>query len=175
MDKPHPPFALFVIGPSGCGKSTVGRELASRFRARFLEADDYHSQSNRAKMASGTPLTDEDRLPWLHELHRAILQSQQSGESVVLACSALKESYRRILAKDIHHFQLIWLDCSPATLAKRISSRTDHFMPLSLLQSQIDTFEEPCEGLRVNADRSPKEILGDILTAPSVLSITPKD
>jgi gluconokinase len=123
---------LVVMGVSGSGKSTLAARLVERTGWAFAEGDDYHSEQNRAKMAAGTPLTDEDRLPWLDELHRVLADWQQHSASGILTCSALKESYRERLLADIAEPRLVWL-----------GHRTGHYMNPKLLDSQLATLEAP--------------------------------
>ena len=133
---------IIVMGVSGCGKSTVGIGLAEKLQARFYDGDDYHPQTNIDKMSSGTPLNDADRKPWLQKLARVV--SQTSGNSVT-ACSALKKSYRDIL-RTAGNVTFVYLEGDKQTLLERLTKRSnnsDHFMPSSLLDSQLDTLEDP--------------------------------
>lgn len=133
---------IIVMGVSGCGKSTVGQELAQMLDATFYDGDDFHPQANVDKMASGTPLTDADRQPWLEELARVIGQTQGSS---VTACSALKKQYRDTL-RNAGNVTFVYLDGSRETLLERMQKRTtetEHFMPSSLLDSQLATLENP--------------------------------
>ncbi len=130
---------LIVMGVAGSGKSTVGRLLAKRLGWPFFDGDDYHPVANVEKMRRGIPLTDADRLPWLERLRELASRS----ESAVLACSALKESYRRILAGGDPRVRFIYLRADPALLASRLEGRTGHFFKRALLDSQLATLEEP--------------------------------
>ncbi len=159
---------FLVMGPSGCGKTTIGRILAKHLRIGFIDADDFHGSQNRAKMASGIPLDDDDRLPWLIRLNGELLRRQQRGDSVVIACSALKESYRKNLFRKVLDPVIIWLDCSPAVLSRRLTERTDHFMPPELLQSQLDTLEPPTTSIRIDGDLSEKQIVRTIEDALAI-------
>lgn len=130
------------MGVSGCGKSTVGQELAQKLDATFYDGDDFHPQANVEKMASGTPLTDVDRQPWLEKLARVIGQTQGSS---VTACSALKKQYRETL-RSAGNVTFVFLEGSRETLLERMQKRsaeTEHFMPSSLLDSQLTTLENP--------------------------------
>lgn len=133
--------SYILIGVSGCGKSTVGKLLADRLEFPFFDGDDYHPQSNKDKMASGTPLTDEDRMPWLDTLAQLVSIEKPP---CVIACSALKKSYRdRLKTSSV---QFIFLKGDQPTLLSRLQNRsntTDHFMPASLLESQLATLESP--------------------------------
>eukprot|EP01013_Petalomonas_cantuscygni_P000144 TRINITY_DN10108_c0_g2_i1.p1 TRINITY_DN10108_c0_g2~~TRINITY_DN10108_c0_g2_i1.p1 ORF type:complete len:236 (+),score=20.68 TRINITY_DN10108_c0_g2_i1:77-784(+) len=136
---------VIVMGVSGSGKSTIGMALASKVNATFLDADDFHSDINRAKMASGIPLTDDDRAPWLADLSVCLGQHASRGASVVLACSALKQRYRTVLRAKVPfaQFRLVCLSLPPAVVARQLSARAGHFMPPTLLDSQIAALEAP--------------------------------
>jgi carbohydrate kinase (thermoresistant glucokinase family) len=133
------PAILIVMGVAGSGKSTVGRLLAERLGWPFLDGDDLHPTESVEKMRRGVPLTDADRLPWLERLAELIRQR----ESAVLACSALKESYRRILSGGDPRVRFVYLRADPALLASRLEKRTGHFFARTLLDSQLATLEEP--------------------------------
>lgn len=135
-------LGIVVLGVSGCGKTTVGKLLAPPLGAAFLEGDDYHSSANIAKMRAGRPLDDVDRWPWLEKIGVAIAEHMDQGRSVVAACSALRRAYREALAKAARR-ELIFvhLTIDQAKLAARIQARQQHFMPVSLLESQLATLE----------------------------------
>jgi gluconokinase len=128
---------VVLMGVSGSGKTAVGSALAARLGWRFIDADDLHPPTNIAKMSAGVPLTDEDRRPWLAEVARQLA----SGRDAVAACSALRRSYRDIIADAVPGAFFVQLSVSPATLAARMRARGDHFMPVSLLDSQLATLE----------------------------------
>lgn len=128
---------VVVMGVAGCGKSTVGAFLAAELGARFLDADSLHPQSNVAKMAAGTPLDDTDRAPWLG----AVAAVFADGESLVVACSALKRRYRDLIRAGGADVVFVHLVGSPELLAERIGARPGHFMPPALLASQLATLE----------------------------------
>jgi gluconokinase len=128
------------MGVSGSGKTSVGQALAQRLHCPFSDADSFHSEANRAKMAAGIALTDADRLPWLRALADAIRDA--AGADHVFACSALKADYRRIL-DPLGVCRLIYLRGSRDLLAQRLAGRQGHFFNVALLQSQLDTLEEP--------------------------------
>ncbi len=155
------------MGVAGSGKTTVGRRLATRLGApwRFIEADDFHPAANIAKMSQGVPLDDADRAPWLAALRAQLDASSRQGESVVLACSALKAAYRRTLASGAGSARFIYLKADPQTLSDRLRARRGHYMKADLLQSQLDTLEEPAAdaALVVDADRPPDEIVAEIV------------
>lgn len=142
--KPVGPVAIIVMGVSGCGKSSVGEGLASFFGFDFIEGDSLHPPENVARMASGTPLADEDRWPWLDRIGAMMAASLTESKSIVISCSALKKTYRdrlRMAAGGRLHF--LFLNGSPALLAARMRRRKGHFMPPSLLESQLATLEDP--------------------------------
>lgn len=133
---------VIVMGVCGVGKTSVGRALATRLGSPYIEADDFHSNENLCAMEQGIPLSDEMRFPWLMGLAHAAEKVRQST-TVVLACSALKHEYRNILREHIGKVQFVFLNGDRDLLAKRITDRTDHFMPVSLLDSQIETLDPP--------------------------------
>ena len=133
--------ALVVMGVSGSGKTTVAAAIAARVGALFLDADDFHPAANTAKMAAGVPLTDEDRWPWLALVGDEIARRVADGERVVMACSALRRRYRDVLRASSDDLVFAQLDGSRALLGERIGARTDHFMPVSLLGTQLRALE----------------------------------
>jgi carbohydrate kinase (thermoresistant glucokinase family) len=137
------PQVLVVMGVSGSGKSTVARELAGRLGWRFQEGDDLHPPENVAKMHAGTPLTDADRLPWLHIIAAWIDARSAANEPGIVTCSALKHAYRDILIGGRPHVRLVYLQGDKAVIARRLGARKGHFMPPALLDSQMATLEEP--------------------------------
>ena len=132
---------VVVMGVSGSGKSTVGRALAEMLHLPFVEGDSLHPPRNVSLMAAGTPLTDADRQGWLQAIAAELAAAQQRG--VVVTCSALKYSYRQLLRASAPDLRLVHLVGDPAVLAQRMGSRAGHYMPASLLQSQLDTLEPP--------------------------------
>lgn len=132
-----------VMGVSGCGKTTIAAGLARRFGWTLLEGDSFHPASNIAKMAAGTPLTDEDRWPWLRAIAARADELRAQGTSVVVACSALKRAYRDILIGERKDAVLIYLRGSKDVIAARMAARKGHFMPPDLLDSQFATLQEP--------------------------------
>ncbi|MGM0505912.1 MAG: gluconokinase [Bacteroidota bacterium] len=140
----HSPVWI-VMGVSGSGKSHIGSMLAERFELPFLDADDFHPRNNIEKMASGVPLTDRDRKPWLEQLSERLEQGSRAG-GVVLACSALKETYRSTLASRLDRPPIwIWLDGEKPLIRERLQTRDGHFMPDTLLDSQFLDLEPPEE------------------------------
>jgi carbohydrate kinase (thermoresistant glucokinase family) len=132
-----------VMGVSGSGKTTVAQALAKAQNWPLLEGDAFHPAANVAKMKSGTPLTDEDRWPWLRAIAAAIDDYRARGENAVVACSALRRAYRDILIGQRKDVRLVYLKGSHALIAARLRARHGHFMPTTLLDSQFDTLEEP--------------------------------
>ncbi|MDS1270894.1 gluconokinase [Lipingzhangella sp. LS1_29] len=133
---------LVIMGVSGSGKTTVARLVAQRAELSYAEADQFHTPTSIAKMSQGTPLTDEDRLPWLHRLAAWISDHQRHDMATVLACSALRRHYRDILRSAAPDVRFVHLTGHRSTLARRLEQRRDHFMPAGLLDSQLDTLEE---------------------------------
>ena len=152
------------MGVSAAGKSTVGTALAAALGAPFLDADGLHSDANRAKMNAGTPLTDEDRRPWLDTVGGRFAAASETG--LVMACSALRRVYRDRIRAAAPAVVFVHLHGSRDLLASRAEARTDHFMPASLLDSQLRTLEdlEPDEaGFEVTVDRAPEELVDEIV------------
>ena len=151
-----------MMGVSGSGKTTIGTLLARRLGVEFLDADDYHSQANQDKMHAGTPLTDEDRWPWLAVLNGLLRDRVAKG--CVLACSALKESYRAVLLQGIppEELDFVLLEGSKAMIAERMQHR-QHFMGANMLDSQIATLEVPSYAIKVENDREPSAVVDQIL------------
>ena len=154
---------LVLIGPMGCGKSTVGKLLARRLGCAFDDADDFHPPENIAKMRAGTPLNDEDRIGWLTTLKGRIEERKHRGEDLVLACSALRQWYRELLGIDQEKVVSVYLKGSFDLLQKRIDSRDHQYMNKGLLTSQLDTMEEPADGLTVDISQSPELLCDEIL------------
>jgi gluconokinase len=128
---------IVVMGVTGCGKTTVGIALAESLGIEFIDSDDLHPESNKKKMSSGTPLTDSDREPWLQEVSKTL----QKHESVIVACSALKKSYRSTILAGAPTTKFVHLSGSKELIFARLSERSHHFMPIELLDSQFQTLE----------------------------------
>lgn len=142
--RPDPKRMIVVVmGVSGSGKTTVGQALAARLAVPFLEGDSLHPPANVAKMSGGTPLTDADRAPWLAAVADWIDARRMAGTGGVVSCSALTRAYRRVLVGTRPDVRLLYLQGDEPLLAARLAVRTDHFMPASLLASQLATLEEP--------------------------------
>jgi gluconokinase len=151
-------MVVVVMGVAGCGKSTVGPLIARALGADFAEGDTFHPPANVAKMSRGEPLDDSDRMPWLAAMADAIREWQAKEKPTVLACSALRQRYREILAGGSAGVRFVFLRGSQATIADRIGRRRDHFMPPSLLASQFATLEEPEDAIAVDVGGSPEAI-----------------
>ncbi|HKE39130.1 MAG TPA: gluconokinase [Casimicrobiaceae bacterium] len=145
---------VVLMGVSGSGKTTVGRTLADDLGWTFLDADDFHPPANVAKMAAGVALSDEDRWPWLDRLVEELRAFEQNGRHVILACSALKQSYRDRLAP-AGDVRWVYLKGEKSTIEPRIASRESHYMPASLLTSQFAALEEPAGAMVVDIRQSP--------------------
>lgn len=151
---------FIVMGVSGSGKTTVGKLLAKRLQLPFHDADDFHSYENIQKMASGLPLDECDRSPWLCALSESIADWDKSG-GAILACSALKEQHRRVLARHAR-VTFIYLKASKSLIIERFAHRGDHFMPPELIDSQFEALEEP-DAMTIDASKSPETIVNEII------------
>ncbi len=161
-DTPAPPSAVVVMGVSGSGKTTVAEDLAERLGWRCAEADDFHPPANIEKMESGHALDDADRAPWLAAIRDWLRDQAAAGQHVVITCSALKRAYREELRGGGPHVVFLHLTGPRALLAERMGGRSGHFMPTSLLDSQLATLE-PLDadeaGIAVSIDHAPEEIV----------------
>ncbi len=155
-------MVVVLMGVSGSGKTTIGRMLAAELKWEFHDGDALHSIENRQKMARGIALTDADRMPWLYRVRELIEDCIAQGNNAVIACSALKQSYRDILVADPAQVRLVYLKGSLRLIAKRISARKGHFMPPSLLPSQFAALEEPRDALAIDIAAPPAEIVRKI-------------
>lgn len=153
---------VLVMGVTGSGKTTVGILLARRLGWDFLDADDFHSAANKAKMHQGIPLTDVDRLPWLDAMHAKLLELDSEKRNAVLGCSALKQSYRDLLMANINA-KLVYLKGSYEFIANRLRSRKGHFADEHILAGQFADLEEPTNALVVDVAPTPDEIVDEIL------------
>ncbi len=153
--------AIIVMGVSGCGKTTVGKLLAERMGWTFIEGDEYHSPENVRKMSGSIPLTDKDRLPWLDRLHSLLKEKAHQGCSVVLACSALKQSYRDLLSKGFENVSFAYLKGDYNLISDRMHNRK-HFMRAGMLKSQFESLEEPNDAVAFSITGSPDEIVNEI-------------
>lgn len=149
------------MGVTGAGKTTIGSLLAQQLGWEFVDADSFHPPSNIEKMSRGIPLTDADRVPWLQAIHDAMAQWIPEGRNVVLACSALKRSYRELLVFS-PEVRLVYLKGSYDLIRSRLLLRHGHFATEQLLSSQFADLEEPANAMAVDASRTPAEIVQDI-------------
>jgi gluconokinase len=154
---------IVLMGVTGAGKSTVGRLLGSRLGWPFFDGDDYHPPANLAKMAGGHPLDDGDRAGWLERLARVIGQLSAGDQPAVLACSALKRGYRDRLRAAGRDVRFVYIEARPGLLRQRLAERPEHFMPASLLDSQLATLEEPRRALVVSADEPAATLVDQIV------------
>lgn len=157
-----------VMGVSGCGKSTVGQELADALAVSFIEGDQYHPAANVAKMSAGTPLTDDDRADWLGALQAEIRSAREQGRSLVLSCSALKRRYRDVLRAADPALRFAHLSGTREVIAERMQARVGHYMPLSLLDSQLRDLE-PLQageaGITLDIGSAPYQLVARILAS----------
>lgn len=159
-----PPVVIIVMGVSGSGKSTVGRAIADRLGWEFQDGDSFHPPANVAKMKAGTPLDDQDRQPWLEAMRDWMQAAHRGGRNAVLACSALRERYRDVLLRHEPWVRFVHLHGSRELIAARMAARSGHFMPPTLLASQLATLEPPADALVVDIARPPGELVDEILS-----------
>jgi gluconokinase len=155
------------MGVSGAGKSLIGAAFAGELGFEFADGDDYHPPENVKRMAAGIPLTDEDRAGWLRALAARIREARDAGDGLVVACSALKRSYRDVLRQAAPDLRVVFLDGPRTLIARRLGTRRGHYMPASLLDSQFAALEEPAPDEYAwvcDASRPPQEILADLLS-----------
>jgi gluconokinase len=152
---------IVITGVTGSGKTTIGKLLATELQWKFYEGDDFHPSVNIEKLKRGEPLDDQDRLPWLAGIRDAIRATIDQDENAVIACSALKESYRRML-RISPQVVLVHLEANPELIDKRLKQRIGHFMNPALVQSQFETLEEPQAALQIDAGLTPGEIVASI-------------
>ena len=157
-------MVIVLIGPMGCGKTTVGRLLAAQLGWPFDDADDFHPKENVAKMQAGMPLDDHDRQGWLTTLAARIDRRKAAGENLLLACSALKKKYRDLLGIDQQQVFSVYLKGDFELLRARIEGRNHHYMNKDLLTSQLQTMEEPDDGLILNIGPGPEALAGAVVT-----------
>jgi gluconokinase len=155
-------MVIILLGVAGSGKTTVGRILAERLGCEFHDADDLHPPQNKEKMSRGIALSDEDRWPWLHAVGDLVQRSLLHERCAVIACSALKQSYRDLLVVDPAKVKVVYLKGSQALIAHRLAQRAGHFFDQRLLQSQFDTLEEPKDAIVVDISDTPEKIVDAI-------------
>ena len=167
----HPPPLVVVMGVSGSGKTTIGAALAQRLRVPFADADDFHPQANIAKMSAGVPLDDDDRRPWLATIAAWLAEHAATGG--VASCSALRRTYRDVLAGSASHVVFLHLHGDPDVIAARVAGRPGHFMPAALVESQFATLE-PLEsderGAVLDVDQPVDDLVAQSLTRLTALS-----
>jgi gluconokinase len=156
-------MVIVVMGVSGSGKTTVGQLLADALGAEFAEGDAYHPPANVDKMRRGTPLEDADRWPWLQALAAQIDRWLAAGKTVVLACSALKQSYRDVLAQGRPGVRFVHLEGDKALIRRRLDARRGHYMPAALLDSQFAALEPPADAVTVDVAGTPEAIAATII------------
>lgn len=167
------PAILVLMGVSGAGKSTVGPLLAERLGWPYRDADGFHPPANIAKMSADTPLTDEDRRPWLAAIAAWIDERRAAGGHGIVSCSALKRAYREVLVGGRPDVLLVYLRGEEGLIARRQAARTGHFMPATLVRSQFETLEEPApdeRALTVRVDQPPEAVAAEIAAALAVRS-----
>jgi gluconokinase len=175
MPAADPLAAIIVMGVSGSGKTTIAEALATRTGFACEDADSFHPKTNIAKMQAGFPLTDEDRWPWLRAIAKAIDQAAATHRPVVMACSALKRTYRDVLVHDRKDVRIVYLKGTRDLIANRLARRRDHFMPSSLLDSQFAVLEEPFPDERavtIDIDASVENIVTAIVDTLSLRTPT---
>jgi len=168
---------VLLMGVTGAGKTTIGRDLAERLNWVFLEADDFHSAANKAKMHRGEPLTDADRFPWLDAIHKELVAQSAAGKNVIVGCSALKETYRRRLTSGLQ-VKVVYLKGSPELITGRLRTRAGHFAGESILADQFAVLEEPRDVFVVDVTGDPRAIVETIaqeLTRDSFRAQLPGD
>jgi gluconokinase len=165
VNEESPVQVIILMGVTGAGKTTVGEILAERLAWKFNDSDDFHCDENKKKMNKGIPLTDDDRASWLQTLALHISDSIENNEPMVLACSALKKSYRNILSQGREGVFFVYLGGDMELIRGRLQLRKDHFMNPNLLQSQFSTLEEPSddEAMHVDVSSEPEEIAMQII------------
>jgi len=153
---------VIVMGVTGSGKTTIGKMLAQRLRTEYADADDFHSAANKDKMHRGIPLTDADRMPWLASIHDYLAKENAQQRSVVLGCSALKQSYRAILFDGLS-VQLVYLKGTYEVIDEHLRSRKGHFADDKILAAQFADLEEPADAIVVDVRHTPEQIVEEIL------------
>ena len=162
-NKAYAPSVVVLMGVSGSGKSTIGTLLAETLGWQYADSDSFHPPANVDKMSLGIPLDDVDRLPWLESLRSEIRKWLAEHKRGVMACSALKGNYRHILNVDSEQVRFVYLKGDHALFAARLAQRKGHFMKASMLDSQLDTLEEPRDALSVDASMAPPAIVDEII------------
>jgi gluconokinase len=159
------PQAVVLMGVAGSGKTAVGMQVAQKLDWIFLDADNFHPPANIEKMKHGIPLNDADRAPWLQRLHDELQKQMAEGHSVILACSALKESYRNVLRDEATPPAFVYLDVDPQTIRDRLQHRTAHFFPKELMESQFAALEKPKDAIIIDARKPLEEVVEHVIEA----------
>ncbi len=159
------PRLLLLTGVAGSGKTTIGKRAAAALGWPYFEADDFHSDTNRAKMATGTPLTDEDRAPWLAAIRTKMDAVRAAGGRAVFTCSALKQSYRDVLTGGTDDVVLVFLTADRETILARVARRRGHFMKADLVDSQFEALEPPADAVTIDVRLTPGAVLERVLAA----------
>lgn len=157
--------SMIIMGVQGSGKSTIGAALAQRLNIVFIDGDDLHPKANKEKMAGGTPLTDEDRVPWLKAIGQTIADGAAEGRVTIVACSALKRWYRELLRSSDPSLVFVHLVGGKGLLADRLAHRDHEYMPTTLLESQMDTLEPLAEwerGIAISVEQTPADIVDEV-------------
>lgn len=160
-------MVIIVMGVAGSGKTTIGRLLADALRCPFLDGDSLHPETNIHAMRRGVPLTDADRMPWLAAIRDRMLDADRRDEPLVVACSALRQSYRTYLADGLA-VTWVYLRGAPELLGSRLDARRGHFVKSELLASQLETLEEPGDAIVVDIGLPPGEIVRQVVEALSL-------
>lgn len=163
---------VIAMGVCGTGKTLIGELLSERLACEFLDGDTLHSAANKSKMSQGIPLTDDDRLPWLQAIRQVIETKQKDGETAVFTCSSLKRMYRDILRGQDQNIKFVYLKGSYELLQERLAARSGHFFDPSLLQTQLDTLEEPDlhEAITIDIALTPEQIVAQVMQQLGVVS-----
>jgi gluconokinase len=156
---------IVIMGVSGVGKTTVGELLSQQTGWAFYDADSFHSPANIEKMRSGVPLTDEDRWPWLDRLNAVLRDAERKGESVILACSALKQRYRDRIAQGVTTVRWVHLAGAFELIKQRIDARKGHYMTAKLLESQFAALERPLDALEIDVSADPEQLAANVSSA----------
>lgn len=164
-------ISVVIMGVSGAGKTTIGQSLAVELSAQFRDGDDLHSPENIAAMAAGTPLGDRERTPWLHAVGRSMAEARSGRQDVVMACSALKRSYRDLLRQHVPDLFFVFLDGPMELVHERIVQRNHDFMPASLLASQylsLQPLEQDEDGIRIDIGNALDQMVREIMATPEL-------
>ena len=153
---------MIIMGVAGSGKTTIGKLLAEKLACPFHDADDFHPAANKEKMGKGIPLTDLDRLPWLRTIAEEMKKWEATNPKTVLACSALKQKYRDLLAKE-NSVQWVYLKGNMAFIRQRLENRQDHFMKTEMLESQFGDLEEPEEAIVIDINSDSDRMVDEII------------